>query len=116
TAVLAGLAVLASRAALSLTCLAGVRPARTDGLGHPLAGVVPTWATGLHWVALAAALTGVGHWAGLPWWQPLVATALALLVVLVLVRHVTRRFGGVTGDVYGAAVELALATLLVVLS
>ncbi|MGZ4465236.1 MAG: adenosylcobinamide-GDP ribazoletransferase [Nocardioides sp.] len=29
-------------------------------------------------------------------------------------RRTVRRLGGVTGDVFGAAIELALATLLVV--
>jgi adenosylcobinamide-GDP ribazoletransferase len=33
-----------------------------------------------------------------------------------LVRTATRVFGGVSGDVMGAAIELSLATLLVVLS
>ena len=34
------------------------------------------------------------------------------LVVWLLVRRTTSRFGGVTGDVMGAAIELALATTL----
>ena len=38
------------------------------------------------------------------------------VVVAVLVRRAVRRFGGVTGDVYGAAIELSLATLLVALA
>lgn len=115
-AVLGGVAVLASRAALALTCRRGVLPARRDGLGHPLAGVVPTPATVVLWLVLAAALVGAGTLAALPVWQPLVAVTLAAATVLVLVRHTTRRLGGVTGDVYGAGVELALTALLVVLS
>jgi adenosylcobinamide-GDP ribazoletransferase len=39
----------------------------------------------------------------------------ALVVALILVRAV-KRFGGVTGDVFGAAVEAALATILATLS
>lgn len=116
TAMLSAVAVLVSRSALSLTCRRGVAPARTDGLGHPLAGVVPAWACATQWILATAALTAVGRWAGLAWWQPAAATAVAALSVLVLVRHVTRRLGGVTGDVYGAGVEICLAALLVGLS
>ena len=122
-AVLAGLAVLLSRCALSLTCRRGVQPARRDGLGHPLAGVVPTGATLAQWGA-GALLLALGCTllsSATPTDVVLVlhgltAMAVAAATVLVLVRHCTRRLGGVTGDVYGAGVELALAALLVVLS
>ena len=122
-AVLAGFAVVLSRAALSLTCRRGVRPARKDGLGHPLAGVVPTVATASQWAVGAALLALGGAWlhtsgqtgtAGAL--QGLCAALTAAAGVLLLVRHCTRRLGGVTGDVYGAGVEIALAALLVVLA
>jgi adenosylcobinamide-GDP ribazoletransferase len=45
-----------------------------------------------------------------------VAVGLAALVVVLLVVRAVRRFGGVTGDVFGAAIELALATLLLALA
>lgn len=115
-AVLAALAVLASRGSLALSCRAGVLPARRDGLGHPLAGVVPTPAAVALWAALAAVLAAAAAWAGLSAWHGAGAAVAAVLTVLLLVRHATRRLGGVTGDVYGAGVELALAALLVVLS
>jgi adenosylcobinamide-GDP ribazoletransferase len=38
-----------------------------------------------------------------------------MTVAVLLIRHAVRRFGGVTGDVMGAAVELATVTALVVL-
>ncbi len=44
------------------------------------------------------------------WSAPLVAVGAAVL----LARRCVRRFGGVTGDVYGACVELAFTTMLVV--
>ncbi|ANH40248.1 Cobalamin synthase [Nocardioides dokdonensis FR1436] len=106
-AVVAGLLVCVSRAALALCCLRGVPGARPDGLGAAYVGTVrPTAALAL-WLVAAGLLVLAAGWSGL------VAAALALLVVAVLLHRVVRRFGGVTGDVLGAAVELALAALLV---
>lgn len=115
-AVLAGTAVCVSRCALALGCARGVPPARPDGLGVTYAGTVPKVAVGLLWVAAATLLGGLGWWAGLPWWHGALAVGCALVVLLALLGRTVRRFGGVTGDVFGAAVEIALATLLVVLS
>lgn len=110
SAVVAGAAVCASRAALWITCASPVRPARRDGLGATFTRRVPGWWTLLGWAGLAAAATLVHPWRG-----PL-AVGLAFLVVVLLVARAVRRFGGVTGDVFGAAIELALATLLLALA
>lgn len=110
SAVVAGAAVCVSRAALWITCVSGVPPARQDGLGSTFTGRVPGWWTLLAWAGLAAAATLVHPWRG-----PL-AVGLAALVVVLLVARAVRRFGGVTGDVYGAAIELALATSLLALA
>ena len=115
-AVVAGLVVCASRAALSTCCVHGVPAARPDGLGRTYTGTVPVPVTALVWVVVAVVLAAAGHWAGFEWWRGVVAAALALVVVGVVVRRAIRRFGGVTGDVFGAAVELALTALLVALS
>lgn len=114
-AVLAGVLVCVSRVALTITCLDGVPAARRDGLGLPHAGTVPLPFAVLSWVLVTGLTAALAGWVGFDWWRGVVAALLAGLVVSVLLRRVVRRFGGVTGDVYGAAVELSLATLLVVL-
>jgi adenosylcobinamide-GDP ribazoletransferase len=47
-------------------------------------------------------------------WQGALAVGLAALLVAALSAHTRRRFGGVTGDVLGAAGELASTVVLVV--
>jgi adenosylcobinamide-GDP ribazoletransferase len=110
---LAGLAVCVSRAALAACCVEGMRPARADGLGRTYTQTVPPAVAGLVWLLGGTALAVAGPWAGLDWWRGPVAAAVALLVVAAVVARAVRRFGGVTGDVFGAAVECALAALLV---
>lgn len=106
-ALVAGLAVCVSRAALVLCCLRGVPGARADGLGAAYVGTVRPVAALALWLGAAALLVVGAGWSGL------VAAVLAVVVVAALLHRVVRRFGGVTGDVLGAAVELALAALLV---
>lgn len=113
---LVGVAVVVSRAACALTCTTGIRAARPDGLGAVVAEAVPRAVTGLVLLTAAALLTLT---VGLTGAQPLLGVGAVLamsVVVLALVRTATRVFGGVSGDVMGAAIELSLATLLVVLS
>ena len=113
SAVLAGALVCASRCALLLTCAAGVPGARPDGLGGDYAGAVPRFATVLGWMSVTCVITGLVAWTGGDWWRAPIAAGVAVVVVLVLVRRAVLRFGGVTGDVYGAAIELCLAALVV---
>ena len=75
----------------------------------PFAGVVV-------WLLSAGLVSTLAGWAGFDAWRGLLAVVLAGLVVVALVRRVIKRFGGVTGDVFGAAIELSLATLLVALT
>ncbi|WP_245581200.1 adenosylcobinamide-GDP ribazoletransferase [Propionicicella superfundia] len=101
----AGLA--ASRCALALGCTPLVPAARPGGLGKAVAGSVPVWAavvSGALWAGLVALLT-------LPGWGALAVLA-ALGAVVGLLSVAVRRFGGMTGDVLGAAVELAAAVVL----
>lgn len=115
-AVLAGVLVCVSRGALLLCCLSGVPGGRTGGLGQTFSGVVPVGLAVLLGAVLLAVVSGTALWAGMPWWRGLIAVAVAVVTVGILVRHTVRRLGGVTGDVYGASIEVALTSLLVTLS
>ena len=107
------LAWTTGRLGVTLACRRGVPAARPDGLGALVAGTVPIGVTaGLTAVVAAAAIWVVP---GRPWQGPAVI-AVALLAVLLLVRHAVRRFGGITGDVLGAVVETATTVTLVGLS
>jgi adenosylcobinamide-GDP ribazoletransferase len=111
TAVVAGWT--AGRLAVPVACRRGVPAARSDGLGAVVAGTVPVPAA----AASAAAVALAAAWAlpSRPWQGPAAVLA-ALMVAALVVRHCVRRFGGVTGDVIGAAVEIATTTALVVLT
>lgn len=113
---LVGVAVVVSRAACALTCITGIRAARPDGLGAVVAEAVPRSVAGLVLLA-AAALMALA--ADVSAGEPLLGVVAVLgmaVVVGALVRTATRVFGGVSGDVMGAAIELSLTALLVVLS
>lgn len=77
------------------------------GLGQAI-----THASGLTGFIIATAIAAVIAFGALrasailPW-------AMAILLVVILGRAARRRIGGVTGDVFGASVELAEATVLV---
>lgn len=113
---LAAVAVVASRAALAVACMAGVPAARPTGLGAVVAGSVPAPATVALAIVAAAATALVGRWAGLPWWQGGVAVVAGLCCVAALLRICRRVFGGVTGDVMGASIEASLTVTLLVLA
>lgn len=115
-AILAGVAVCASRAALVVCCARGVPAARADGLGSTYTQTVPVPVTVFAWTLSAVVLAVTGAWAGLEWWRGALAAFVALAAVLAVVARTTRRFGGVTGDVFGASIEVALAAILVALT
>jgi adenosylcobinamide-GDP ribazoletransferase len=108
--------VTAGRAAVVWGCRTAVPAARTDGLGLPFTGTLPTAAAVTVTVLTAAACAGA-TWLDddRGWWLALRA-AVAVLAAAVagglLVRRCVRRLGGVTGDVLGAAVEIGTTTAL----
>ncbi|MFD1235374.1 adenosylcobinamide-GDP ribazoletransferase, partial [Pseudonocardia benzenivorans] len=82
------------------------------GLGASVAGSQPWWVAAAWWVLLAAAaaLLVPARWPGV------LGVAAAAVLVVGLSAHTRRRFGGMTGDVLGAASELGVTAVLVVLS
>ncbi len=106
--------LVTSRAALLFGTLTGIPAARDKGLGALVAGSVPIALSVLWWLGLGALVTWLAMLAGLAYWIPICAVMAAAIVVAWLVNVAVRRFGGITGDVLGASVELAATTLLVV--
>ncbi|RYE91231.1 MAG: adenosylcobinamide-GDP ribazoletransferase [Myxococcales bacterium] len=114
-AVVAGAAVCASRAAVAACCVRGVPAARTDGLGSSYTETVPPFVALTVWLVVAGVLAAAAMVIDLAWWHGALAALLALAVCAAVIARAVRRFGGVTGDVFGACIELALATILVAL-
>jgi adenosylcobinamide-GDP ribazoletransferase len=103
----ATIGLAASRCALAVCCASPVPAARPGGLGKAVAGTVP----------VVAALVNCALWTGLaglvtlsPWGA--VAVIVGQLAGAGLLALCVRRFGGITGDVLGAAVEVSAAVVL----
>jgi adenosylcobinamide-GDP ribazoletransferase len=117
-ALAAVVSALTARLALTLASRAGVPPARPEGLGAAVAGTVPVRgallaaAVTVCAAGAAGAVTGSAYGAV----RGAAAAVLACCAAELLLRHCVRRFGGVTGDVFGGLAETAATAALVVLT
>ncbi len=114
-AVAAAVAHTAGRTALTLASRPSVPAARPEGLGAAVAGTVPLRSA----VPIVLVVMCLAGWAG----YGTVGAAHAALAVVgalvaseLLLRRCVRRFGGITGDVFGAVAETAATGALVVLA
>jgi adenosylcobinamide-GDP ribazoletransferase len=114
-ALLVAVAVCCSRSALCLVCVRGVPAARGEGLGVAVANSVPRSAAAACWLAVLVIMTGAAALARNSPASGALATAAAGLAVGALVYRCVRRLGGVTGDVMGAAIEIAFTTMILVM-
>lgn len=112
--VLVCLSLIASRQLLAWACCAGVPCARQEGLGAAVAGSVAPAVAGAGFVVLLGVSALATHWSGPGWWTGPVAVCGAALGGVAVIRRATVRFGGITGDVLGAVIEVSFATALTV--
>jgi adenosylcobinamide-GDP ribazoletransferase len=110
-------AVVTGRLAATWACSTPVPSGRADGLGSVMARSVPVAAAVVVTLLSLGAVAALGLIDDDGTVRASIALMASLLVGLAVaafaLRRATRRLGGVTGDVMGAAVELATAAALV---
>ncbi len=91
----------------------GLRPARASGFGAIVAGGTPVAAVITWTVAVLGLGLGVAEALSVPPGWIVGPQAVALIAAYLVRSHASRRLGGVTGDVFGAVIELATAVTLI---
>ncbi|MEY9858411.1 adenosylcobinamide-GDP ribazoletransferase [Catenulispora sp. GAS73] len=111
-------ACVAGRLAVTWACRPGVPSARPDGLGAWVAGSVSRMAVGVASAGASVAVSVAGFCVsdGVHWLLWPAAVVVGVAASTALLRHTIRRFGGITGDVLGALVEVGFTAALVVLA
>ena len=110
-------ACVTGRLAVTWACRPGVPSARPDGLGAWVAGSVSPVAVGAMSAAVLVAAGVAGYCVSdeaARWLLWPAAVVIGVGTSAVLLRHTIRRFGGITGDVLGALVEVGFTAALVV--
>ena len=105
-------AVAAGRVTVVLACRIGMVPAPDSRFGTLVAGTQQLW-VGVVWLI---GLTALSIPTAEPFWLGPIAVLTAVTLSLLLAAHCVRRFGGLSGDVLGAAIEVTVAMCAVVAS
>lgn len=104
--------LLASRHLLAWACANGVPAARPEGLGATVAGTVHPAVAGLGLLLLLGFSALAAQWASAPWWTGPVVVSIAAFGAAAVIHRTVQRFGGITGDVLGAVIEVSFASAL----